>query len=1809
MNTLLIPRKLQAIQTGARPGLLLPALLRHAGCAALFFLASALNGGAQTTLVSVNDENYTGYVLDSDALYGRSNVQAHAVFNLYNNTGHDVSMTSVLCFRLMNVSGSTPTPHPIYDYGNADTNQFYTYNITNVTSVPSGLTPITVEKHATIRPAAWMSQFTNFVVECTLTNNGVEIATLNTTPARNYYHFTNTFSGDDAYNVLLNLTAGFWSRTYAVSNVAGQNTFWVNADYEIRRWDGFNGSVVSDEIPILFDYVLKDKNGNAVSLVTNRQVVSPSVPSHASGSPPVPFLVSQAQTLYIQPAVQLDSVYETYYLTVTISHTNNPISGQVLTANIQQTLTTQLLHFNGDLVFGPIHTTITSLGVPLPPLHTQVSGVVPTTLSSVGGGLTAYPHDTYTALSLGVNLDMGGTATVTSGTASLITNYDSTAQVRFQRRNGSLTTSGATSDIFVTLPTGFGYRLNDINSPVVQSTIPFSGQTLTANLQPVATQLTYSGTIYAAEESKPVWLPASSIVWHVDSGIFEVPKAETGAIYVRAAQYVSLQSVSNLLVDPPAMGDKRSNDKYWQALTGADLGTIVKPDASGNALLTATFNFGSGSFQTHFPYDILLAWSTGGTMQVTNDAVQAGALQNASTVSVSYSQNCPGGCTGGVASATVTMTPLDSKLNFTLDGGLVATGSTVSPINLQWGYIASSSAYAQQALAFTEAAFHMPGVFLRGDENLLLPVQGPTTILYTGFGAAGPSLIDRPLSAAYLAGLADYAGLNFRCVADHVHQASSTIAGTPGINWWLTGPSKYYVRFAGVSGIHQAVSSTFPQNLTLWGYPFTFNSYGVSYLDSQNKDSVTDGTIDFGPTTPAGFSQNFASLRFSCLGALVSADVPDGDGFKQMAYWLADFKTHSIRFATPSNCDPSTGYLVLGIEGYASHLDKALYGEVGFFSSGDQIPASFGLSGVTSRLKVPNVVHFDGPTNSTYTLTPVQDAYYNTWTNKPPDNIPPDNIPGWINIFGKLDIPFFEDMQVHLQTGCHINGSTDVGSIYLSGGWPRPGSQHATEHGWEEFGHTPFEPSLFDTNNTGWDIASKDIASYRDNASGEQYHPRAQRLWLNVVPFDYPLSWDTTLRVFASWQEITNDLLVVNIQHQIKYMDPINAEIDFGAQYDGLPQISIANLAFDAVDKATGMSASIVKAAGKPVEDALTSGLDKMDELLDTQMKRLMDDVFDKTVNPIIDQFYVKLSNDWTTVTSDVNQRQQFIGVVETNALNFFVGNPAYTNLTAALTHMGDAADQANNLLGKIQKDLQDATNAIEAVIGDVTIFTNGTFDPGTAITGLVAKAAGGNRAVVPALLQDVVGNLAPVFIDSVVGPALTSVVEKLDPALEQITSKLKETEGLITNVYARLGTLGEFTAEITNTLQQCQGELANVSTNVSLAITQFFGQFNYTVDNPFTDVSADDVKKFIRQKVEDEFFATTAASRIQTELRQRLYDVDAAMKQEIDSVFQQLDGALRDLISESLAKVDQSINKCLGEVRDVIGAGQLNGHALINGDSLKELRIDGDFQFKVPDDMELKAFLEIKEMASDGSDGGCFTGGGRFTEVTLGAEKIPVHWLSPDLEADLEAKFTLNTNGWIVNLGGQIDLLGELKFEAFTLHDLAVALAFGKFENYLALKGGLKFNEYDFSGALFVGKTCSLDPIKLIDPDVAGVLGIPPFTGGYCYGQGWLPVSEMILGVPPSCMFDISAGVGAGAFYFLQGPTYGGKIFLGVSGELLCMVDIEGVITMIGVKHGGDLSYSGHGHFEAELGSCPFCLKFAKDLNITYVNKAFHLQ
>jgi len=190
--------------------------------------------------------------------------------------------------------------------------------------------------------------------------------------------------------------------------------------------------------------------------------------------------------------------------------------------------------------------------------------------------------------------------------------------------------------------------------------------------------------------------------------------------------------------------------------------------------------------------------------------------------------------------------------------------------------------------------------------------------------------------------------------------------------------------------------------------------------------------------------------------------------------------------------------------------------------------------------------------------------------------------------------------------------------------------------------------------------------------------------------------------------------------------------------------------------------------------------------------------------------------------------------------------------------------------------------------------------------------------------------------------------------------------------------------------------------------------------------------------------------------------------------------------------------------------------------------------------------------------------------------------------------------------IGGSLVMKeGEINFESLKITKFGAAVAVGTGDCYLAATATVVISSYEATGGIFFGKSCTLAPLEMVDPEVAALVGPGSFTGAYVYGEVWIPLSETLLGIPASCLFRISAGLGAGAFYFVTGPnstpTYGGKMLLGISGEALCVVSIKGTVSMVGVMSNGSLRFSGTGTLTGKAGACPFCVKFRESARMTY--------
>ena len=135
-------------------------------------------------------------------------------------------------------------------------------------------------------------------------------------------------------------------------------------------------------------------------------------------------------------------------------------------------------------------------------------------------------------------------------------------------------------------------------------------------------------------------------------------------------------------------------------------------------------------------------------------------------------------------------------------------------------------------------------------------------------------------------------------------------------------------------------------------------------------------------------------------------------------------------------------------------------------------------------------------------------------------------------------------------------------------------------------------------------------------------------------------------------------------------------------------------------------------------------------------------------------------------------------------------------------------------------------------------------------------------------------------------------------------------------------------------------------------------------------------------------------------------------MNSAIDSAFGEVSRMCRQLIQEALGPIDDAINELIGDVNDYVGAGSIDGYAHIQGDTLRRLRIDAKVQFKIPEEMELQAYFEMLcyDSETDVGSAACLVAGEQQVEVKIGALDVPIDWISPDLRANLEVKFSMQT-------------------------------------------------------------------------------------------------------------------------------------------------------------------------------------------------------
>ncbi|MBK8001604.1 MAG: hypothetical protein IPK15_23600 [Verrucomicrobia bacterium] len=1216
-------------------------------------------GAVSEGITSLTITNSSEFLIAADRLTNalgtdREAVQVRSVVRWGNDGALPAARTTE--YQLQLLAGSTPVSI-LNESGASGT----VYRFTNSVTVPGTLGggQISRTNLFSLRPAGRLQPLTDYRVRLELMVGGASRNNLSNTPPRQFWHFTNLVSGDAALNVLGAMEDGSWEKSYVIDSVAGQESFQVTNTFRVLRYDDFNAAQVTTNVPVRLAWQLQDTNGAVIPTIPAATNFTVGVFSFENTTPREPRDRTFGRIISFRPGVQLDSVSNRYRLVVTMSLTN--LTGQPAESfPAFTTAASRLRHLNGTLRFGDVTATMTNLiGGPDAQITPAGSDFLSVALDGRAILDAAQERDFDLNGPRIFQLRANGEASLASGSLPVFVqsggDYFTNGNVRIRRSTITVSPDGAVADLRFYLPTGFGLSTNYGDTKRMESQFVFQDVGLDDELEP-RTNLVYAAPFVATTESKPMLIIGERLTWSRTLNRFTItPNASQAVFGTRFLDEAFLRATSNSLASSE-LAIKRSNDGYYQMIDGFSGNITLSASSQGVAQLSYIATFKSGAFHPHFPAGPSIVWTNGGRQEVDNNSVTPGSdslLEGVLGITQSYPGNCAG-CDGTATTNSLSMVASNRVLNFTRDGGLIALRQPGPQLvqSLRWGFSTNTGAFAHRANSVSELSFHMPGHFLRGVDDTSDGDNSPGVLHLTGVAATNLAVIERPRTSGYdNLGRADYAGINIRSPATQDGVGQDTITGVP-VNFSRTVRSKYYVRPSGVSGVHEAVPNSFDSTLTLLGYPFTFDNYGLSFLDTLNLDSRTEGSVSV--PFPANITLPFKELKLTCAGGLESAELTSAGAYRHLEYWNADIQPQSIRFEGKpgSECDPTESYLVVGVRAHASHVTEPLAGTLGFFPSGSLIPPAFNLPGVDSRFDLPSQFRFAGPDGSgDWTLTPVAPAYFTTNDLALAPN-------GYLNIAGKLNVPFFEDLKVHLHSGARTNGA-GTGEIFLAGGWPNAGQANA--FGWEQSGKHYFNDEDFDRSNRGFP-AGVSMAAYHGGDS-ESYRARAKRTWLDVVEFDYPLAWDPVLRQFETWRAVTSPLLLLTATHQVTYLDPKQAILDIGQRYEGLPVVSLTHLLVDETGTGAGAATAMRQAAGDGVFNEVTNGLASADTLLSDNPTRLIELLMTAGVDEVVDNLMNSLTSQWNGYKNrPPNQRAAFRVVALSTVTNHFLGGGGVTD-------------------------------------------------------------------------------------------------------------------------------------------------------------------------------------------------------------------------------------------------------------------------------------------------------------------------------------------------------------------------------------------------------------------------------------------------------------------------------------------------------------------------------------------------------------------
>jgi len=1754
-------------------------MIHHPACRVglVLFFSVATVSTLNAATVQVTNYAAPGHLIDSKA----DSIAVQAEYDFKASQSAAPQVTRELRFRLLDPSG-TPVAlnvsgvlHPF---------------VTVVDLFNNPLIDVVRTVNANLRPFERL-------IPGTLYRAQVEVVTLNQTateaPGRTYLHFLNNGPAG-RLNVVMELLQPTLNSAFVINTVTGKDQLSILAPYNLHR---FSSGAPAATVQSSFTLELVDDLNNVIS-TTNASHTTDAIAGTNGGSPASQLGVA---VLAMPPGAQLDAVNRTYRVRVTASHNDLPGGMMNQSHNTVISPARQVLHFNGVLQFGSGAGLMGSVFTNVsndPVAGATVAGGVETSLTIPAGGAVLGAGAAYTfgnGGNLPVRVLANGNAVYTGGgflPVNQPANDKATlAGVKIERVAGGLEvgpTGARAAALKVRLPHGLGYAVN-AGDRLLSNTLTASNVSLNAQLLPTAATIPFATQGWFNEESKPVMVQFNGVTWTTAQGTFAFTTVATR--FVREAVTDALEGHVPYLTNPEE-GLRRSNDHYYRAVSGFTANSaVVSTAANGDAQLSGTLTFGLlavNKFLPHFPYSVdtdghSLSFASG-QMKIELDLVVPASsyLGNVPIFALNFDRSCANASetatcpTDGVQDWGLLFFQADDAggvtrpLRFTRDGGLSAQGTLIgADALLAWGKDPEVAArYAQELSAkFNRGGYHMPGHCLAGgtaalDPNFETPnseesdpVKGPAAILLSGvipFSANSPDSLERPGIAevkegnlpayGYALGNGDYAGLNMR-VSAQAMQARSVIGNFRSDYYDLATSSKYYVRASGVSGRHQALD--FAGGLVIYGYDLELTRYGLGYLSNLNTLSDTAGQIDI--PVPSNVTFPFEEMTFTCTGGIKAAEVAkDALGVKKvlgMGYWDADFYPLAYIFATDSPCSEAPKFGVLSRAFCSLMPGVALNGPFGFETNGQLLRPSDGYSRLNSRLVLPSNCALPGPGNETYTFEPATTAYLNHQPNFTAG-------PGFMTLLGKLRVPFFRSTSVAIHSTAREEPGPALSVPY---------------HIMRKHVNITSDPQVDDLENRGYPTDAS-LAVYREagrgrGASAPDYTPKARAIWLGVTNmFDFDIAWDSTSRTFTSLDSSTN-LFAVETRSKLELLTPSVAKLNFGLDY-GIKKLDLTGFVTDASRRGTDWLASLTDAAGDELANTMKSVIETGEAYVKSNLEEVLDDLLGSVLDGQIDDL-----------------RDSFEDRVDS---------------------------EIDELLGPIDGFAEDAVAAIQgsipdSVVRDINTHLNNASSGIGGIQAVTTPAGFGTlgRSFIRKNAPGLAGTAATVFSTS-------NLTRNPVPGLADLNQRANEITGYVDDLRA-LTNNGANGVE-----QQLEAAILASADDLRAAIKQGIkdalrdliisapgGQ--HAVD--IYGMSEEELEARIKKKVVQALLQSEFANRLRQVAHEKIDAVAELYRESFRSLFTLINAYVQAEATKHLQPVDNEVNSVLGPLSKWLGTGQLIGYAQINGDTLRELRLDGKFQWKCPSNLEYKGSLTIKQLHTKTDGGECVPKGKEAHEVTITARDVDVAWVLDGLKANINVMAIVESKpdkeGFTIEgIGGSVESAKPFKYEAFSVEKIGFGVSMsGQYGTYLVAAAQMKLDAYEVGGGLFFGTTCSIAPLAMVDPEFAGSIGAPPFSGAYVYGMGRFPI------INAGCALRVSIGIGAGFFYFTEGHVLGARFTGEVSGEAICLVNVSGKLDILARYSFESKSKYAEGQLrlKGKAGKCPFCVKFGKTFKMAY--------